>query len=112
MLRDLPMRTYLLGIDTETTGAKALLVNSENGTVQASATTEYPMLTPQPLWVEQNPADWRAATVTSVCSVLRMEGVEPHRVVGIGLTGQTHGLVLLESGGRFLRMRTIRKSLW
>ena len=42
------MTEYLLGIDVGTTGSKALLVDA-NGAVTASATTEYPMFTPQPL---------------------------------------------------------------
>jgi len=93
---------YLLGIDVGTTGAKALLID-EAGRVVASATTEYPMFTPQPLWAEQNPADWWAATVTSIQRVLAQSGVEPQQVAGIGLTGQMHGLVLLGAQGEVLR---------
>jgi len=48
---------YLLGLDVSTTGAKALLID-ERGDVVASATTEYPLSTPRPLWSEQAPADW------------------------------------------------------
>lgn len=97
------MPPYLLGIDIGTTGAKALLLDAANGTVQESATTEYPTLTPHPLWAEQNPADWWAATVTSIRAVLRRDGTQPSQVVGIGLTGQMHGLVLLDKHGRVLR---------
>ncbi len=59
------MTAYLLGIDVGTTGSKALLIDAD-GVVKASATTEYPMFTPQPLWSEQNPGDWWDATVTSI----------------------------------------------
>jgi xylulokinase len=97
------MTTYLLGIDIGTTGAKALLFDAADGTTRASATTEYPMFTPQPLWAEQNPVDWWAATVTSIRSVLRQEGVDPHQVAAVGLTGQMHGLVLLDKHGNVLR---------
>jgi len=96
------MTNYLLGIDVGTTGSKALLVGTD-GAVKASATTEYPMFTPQPLWAEQNPTDWWAATVASIGRVLEEGGVEPGQVVGVGLTGQMHGLVLLDGDGRVLR---------
>lgn len=90
---------YLLGLDVGTTGAKALLINSK-GEVLASATTEYPMFTPQPLWAEQNPEDWWQAAQTSFRSVLSAAGVKPNEVKGIGLTGQMHGLVLLDKSPR------------
>lgn len=96
------MKTYLLGVDVGTTGSKALLIDAD-GAVEASTTTEYPMSTPQPLWAEQHPADWWAATVTSIQGGLDEGGVEPDQVAGIGLTGQMHGLVLLDAHGEVLR---------
>jgi xylulokinase len=96
------MTTYLLGIDVGTTGSKALLIDA-NGAVTASATTEYPMFTPQPLWSEQNPVDWWSATATSIRQVLEQGGVKADQVAGVGLTGQMHGLVLLDAQGEVLR---------
>ena len=98
------MTVYLLGIDVGTTGSKALLVDA-GGAVKASATTEYPMSTPRPLWAEQNPADWWDATVTSIRRVLEEGGLQdrPDQVTGVGLTGQMHGLVLLDGAGNVLR---------
>ena len=96
------MTAYLLGIDVGTTGSKALLVGAD-GAVTASATTEYPMNTPQPLWAEQNPVDWWSATVTSIQQVLQKGSVKADQVAGVGLTGQMHGLVLLDAQGEVLR---------
>jgi xylulokinase len=96
------MATYLLGIDVGTTGSKAILIGAD-GTVKASATTEYPMFTPQPLWAEQDPTEWWAATVTSIQQVLAKSGAKPAQVAGVGLTGQMHGLVLLDAQGEVLR---------
>jgi xylulokinase len=96
------MTTYLLGVDVGTTGSKALLVDAD-GLVRASATTEYPMFTPHPLWAEQNPADWWSAIVTSIQDVLEKSGAKPDQVAGVGLTGQMHGLVLLDAQGEVLR---------
>lgn len=96
------MATYLLGIDVGTTGSKALLIDAA-GQVVASAVTEYPMMTPQPLWAEQNPTDWWQATVTSIRRVLNRGSVRPEEIAGIGLTGQMHGLVMLDDHGHVLR---------
>jgi xylulokinase len=92
----------LLGIDVSTTGAKALLV-SERGDVLASATEEYPLHTPYPLWSEQNPEDWWEGTQKAVRRVLATAGVSAQDVAGVGLTGQMHGLVLLDRRDRVLR---------
>jgi xylulokinase len=92
----------LLGIDIGTSGSKALLVN-EAGGVLASGTVEYPMFTPRPLWAEQNPADWWAATIQAVRLVLKRSAIKPEQVAGVGLTGQMHGLVLLDARGEVVR---------
>ncbi|MFB0517092.1 MAG: xylulokinase [Candidatus Neomarinimicrobiota bacterium] len=93
---------YFLGLDVGTTGAKALLVDAY-GKVVANATREYPMYTPRPLWTEQDPADWWQATRDSFAAVLRKTRVAAGEIGGIGLTGQMHGLVLLDKSGRVLR---------
>lgn len=96
------MSTYLLGLDVGTTGAKALLID-DAGDVVASATTEYPMYTPHPQWAEQDPVDWWEAAQQSIRSVLATDGVQAGDVAAVGLTGQMHGLVLLDSAGDVLR---------
>ncbi len=93
---------HLLGIDVGTTGSKALLADRA-GAVVGEATTEYPMSTPRPLWAEQDPGQWWSATVTSIRRVLEQSGTKPDQVVGVGLTGQMHGLVLLDGKGNVLR---------
>jgi xylulokinase len=96
------MAAYLLGIDVGTSGSKAILIG-DDGAVKASVTTEYPLYTPKPLWAEQNPSDWWAATVDSIQRVLEESGVAAADVAGVGLTGQMHGLVLLDAQGEVLR---------
>jgi len=94
--------SYLLGIDVGTTGSKAVLIDTASSVV-AEATSEYPMHTPQPLWAEQDPNDWWAATIASIRRALDQSGVRGERVAGVGLTGQMHGLVLLDGHGEVLR---------
>lgn len=93
---------YFLGIDTSTTATKALLID-ETGKVLAVASSEYSYETPRPLWSEQSPTLWWDATVESIRNVLASTGIDPAQVGGIGLTGQMHGLVLLDEEGNVLR---------
>jgi len=96
------LKPLLLGIDIGTTGSKAVLIDA-SGAVLAEATTEYPMSTPRPGWAEQSPEDWWQATVESIRSVLDRAGTKPADIAGVGLTGQMHGLVLLDGQGQVLR---------
>ena len=93
--------TLLLGIDLSTTGAKALLIDHE-GQVVSSATTPLTLSTPHALWSEQNPEDWWSATRTSIVQALASVDL-PMSIAAIGLTGQMHGLVLLDQDGAVLR---------
>jgi xylulokinase len=88
--------SYLLGIDIGTSGAKTLLID-ETGRVRASSAAEYPLYTPQPGWAEQDPADWRRATVETIRNVLAATGISGGEVAGIGLSGQMHGAVFLDA---------------
>jgi xylulokinase len=91
-----------LGIDVSTTATKALLVN-ESGVVVAVASTPHRLSTPRPLWSEQDPEEWWAATQRSIREALRQSGAAPGDVAAVGLTGQMHGLVLLDEAGAVLR---------
>jgi xylulokinase len=93
---------FLLGIDVSTTGAKASLID-EGGSVVSSATTPHTLFTPRPLWSEQDPREWWSATAASIRQALASSGVQGKAIQGIGLTGQMHGLVLLDEHGDALR---------
>jgi xylulokinase len=95
-------RRLFLGIDVSTTGAKALLVD-EKGAVVATATTALTLSTPKPLWSEQDPHEWWAGTATSIRSVRVDAKATGADVAAIGLTGQMHGLVLLDAERKVLR---------
>src|SRR5215216_1488724 len=92
----------LLGIDLSTTGAKALLIDRD-GRVISSATTPLSLSTPRPLRSEQDPREWWTATANSVTQALAAANASGADVIAIGLTGQMHGLVLLDAEGHVLR---------
>jgi xylulokinase len=93
---------YVIGIDVSTTATKAVLLD-EAGAVVAVGAVEYGYDVPQPLWSEQDPALWWDGAVGAVRSALQTAGVAGADVAGIGLTGQMHGLVLLDDAGAVLR---------
>jgi xylulokinase len=90
--------TALFGIDVGTTATKGLAIDPDGG-VLALTEAEYPLSTPRPGWAEQDPEDWWRATEKVLGDLTEAAG-EP---AGIGLSGQMHGLVALDSGGAVLR---------
>ncbi len=91
-----------LGLDVSTTGAKALLID-ESGEVVSTATTPLPLSTPRPLWSEQEPEAWWDGIVQAIGAALQEAGATGENVKAIGLTGQMHGLTLLDAEGEVLR---------
>lgn len=89
-----------LGLDLGTSGAKALLLDN-TGAVAAQATAPIPISHPHPLWSEQNPEDWWHATCVAVAA-LRGEH-DLTEVQGVGLSGQMHGLVVVDAFDQVLR---------
>jgi xylulokinase len=87
--------TRLVGLDVGTTGVKALALSPE-GDVLAHAEEGYGLSTPHPGWAEQDPEDWWQAAVRALAAL----GGEP---TAIGLSGQMHGLVVLDDQDRVLR---------
>jgi xylulokinase len=91
-----------LGIDISTTSAKALLIDTK-GAVIASASSPLSLSTPKPLWSEQDPHEWWRGAVNSIRQALAQAGVSGAQVRAIGMTGQMHGLVMLDKQERVLR---------
>jgi xylulokinase len=96
------MNNYLLGIDLGTSGTKTVLF-SQDGSVVASSTVEYQMSQPENGWAEQAPEDWWNAAVQTIGTVLRKSAVKPAEIAGLGISGQMHGLVMLDAAGEVLR---------
>src|SRR6266540_7072969 len=84
----------LVGLDVGTTGVKAVAI-APDGAVVATAEEPYELSTPRPGWAEQNPEDWWRASERAL-------GALP-AATAIGLSGQMHGLVVLDEHDRVLR---------
>ena len=99
------MKAYI-GIDLGTSGTKTVLFDRE-GNALASATIEYPLYQPQNGYAEQDPDDWWNAAAGTIKMVLEKSGVAPADVKGIGISGQMHGLVMLDKDGKVIRRSII-----
>lgn len=87
---------YLIGIDIGTSGTKAALFDID-GNVIKSSTAEYGMSQPYNGWAEQDPQDWWNAVQKTLADIWT-DGV-----AGIGLSGQMHGLVMLDEKNEVIR---------
>ncbi|MFG6433769.1 xylulokinase [Roseateles sp. LYH14W] len=91
-----------LGLDLGTSEVKALLLDDRGFTVGTAGST-LTLSSPQPLWSEQNPTDWWAATEAAIALLREAHPEEFAAVRGIGLSGQMHGAVLLDEADAILR---------
>ncbi len=94
------MPGYFIGIDVSTTASKALVID-ERGAVVSSHSHAHDLSTPRPLWSEQDPRQWWDATCISLRAVL--QHVAPNDIAAIGMTGQMHGLTLLDARDQPIR---------
>ena len=93
---------YIIGIDIGTSGTRSVLFDG-TGTAIAAATREYPLLQPHNGWAEQNPCDWWSAVIETLREIMETSGVNPGDIASLGLSGQMHGLVMLDKDGKVLR---------
>lgn len=98
--------SYLIGIDIGTSATKTILIH-QDGTILASSSQSYPLAHPQNGWAEQNPLHWRQAVLDTLSDVIKHANVSPEEISGIGLSGQMHGLVMLDENGNPLRSSII-----
>jgi xylulokinase len=94
--------SVFLGVDIGTSGTKTLAID-ETGHILAEANATYPLHHPKPLWSEQDPDDWWQATVQTIRGVVARAELKAGDVKAIGLSGQMHGSVFLDSQGQVIR---------
>jgi xylulokinase len=93
----------LLGIDVGTGGTRAVLVDSQGRVIGAATAEHAPMSSPQIGWAEQSPEDWWRAACQAIQECLAKTSVSATEVSAIGLSGQMHGLVLLDAQDHVVR---------
>lgn len=97
------MSAYWLGIDVGTGGSRALLVDEAGRIVAAHTAAHEEMRMEKPLWAEQQPQNWWDACQDAIRGVLAAAQVNGTAVRGVSLSGQMHGLVILDAAGEVIR---------
>lgn len=91
-----------VGIDVGTSSVKAVMVGADQKIV-AQSSESLAVAHPAPLWSEQDPKDWWLACDRAMAGLRARAGRHWSDVVGMGLSGQMHGAVLLGDDDRPLR---------
>jgi len=94
---------YWLGIDIGTGGCRALLIDETGRVPHACTAPHEDMRMERPLWAEQRPENWWDAAREAIRAVLHQAGITGADIRGIGLSGQMHGLTLLDSDNNVIR---------
>ena len=97
------MNTYWLGVDVGTGGSRAILLDSRGAAAAAVSVPHREMVMPQPLWAEQDPGDWADAALAAISTALTAAGISGEQVRGVGVSGQMHGLVILDRHHQVIR---------
>jgi D-xylulose kinase len=97
------MNHLFLGIDCGTQGTKALILDSQSGQVLGQGSAPHTLIQGEHGRREQDAAQWLQALTTATQQALTAAGVSGQQICGIGVSGQQHGLVLLDAQGQVLR---------
>ncbi|SPY38429.1 xylulokinase [Pasteurella canis] len=85
-----------IGLDCGTQGTKAIVVDSQQKKVIAVAYAAHEIIENSEGRREQQPQWWTAALVSAFHEAIKLAKIEPHLIKGIGVSGQQHGLVMLD----------------
>ena len=93
---------YLIGMDIGTSGTKTILF-SEKGEIICDAYRPYNLNHLGGVNYEQDPRLWKNAAVETLKEIVNKSGVSTDNIVSIGISGQMHGLVLLDERNEIIR---------
>ena len=93
---------YLIGIDVGTSSTKTVLYDENLNEVFIS-NYEYPLYQPKNGWAEQDPNDWSKALIYTIKDIVNNSMINIDDICGIGITGQMHGLVMLDFDNNVIR---------
>jgi xylulokinase len=97
------MSAYWLGVDIGTGGSRAILLDSSGKEAAAVSVAHEEIVMEQALWAEQRPDNWADASFQAIRGALAAAGIKGDQVRGIGLSGQMHGLVILNGDQQVIR---------
>ena len=92
-----------LGIDCGTQGTKAIILDALSGQVLGQGAAAHKLISGANGRREQDPAQWLDALTLATRRALLAADVDGQAILGMGVSGQQHGLVLLDHQGKVLR---------
>jgi xylulokinase len=92
-----------LGIDCGTQGTKAIILDASSGQVLGQGAAAHTMISGANGRREQDTQQWLEAFTLATRQALMAANVDGQSILGIGVSGQQHGLVLLDDQGEVLR---------
>ncbi|TMU80640.1 xylulokinase [Pseudomonas fluorescens] len=92
-----------LGIDCGTQGTKAIILDATSGQVLGQGAAAHTMISGANGRREQDTQQWLEAFTLATRQALQAANVDGQSILGIGVSGQQHGLVLLDDQGEVLR---------
>ncbi|PAU58314.1 xylulokinase [Pseudomonas sp. PICF141] len=92
-----------LGIDCGTQGTKAVVLDACSGEVLGQGAAAHSLISGANGRREQDTAQWLEAFTLATHRALLAANVDGQAILGIGVSGQQHGLVLLDERGQVLR---------
>ncbi|PKA68935.1 xylulokinase [Pseudomonas baetica] len=96
-------RQLFLGIDCGTQGSKAIILDAASGQVLGQGAAAHTMISGANGRREQDTHQWLDAFALATRQALLAAQVDGQSILGIGVSGQQHGLVLLDDQGQVLR---------
>jgi len=98
------MTECFLGVDSGTQGTKAIIVDGAKGKILGQSSSSYECIPGLPSGAkEQHPETWASAMEKAVKGALRQSGVSSAQIKAVGISGQQHGFVPLDSDGNVIR---------
>lgn len=96
-------QSLFLGIDCGTQGTKAIVLDAASGKVLGLGAAAHTLISGANGRREQHTQEWLDAFTEATHRALQQAGVDGQDILGIGVSGQQHGLVLLDEHGQVLR---------
>jgi len=87
------LTSFILAIDQGTTSSRAIVFN-QRCEIVATGQQEFPQHFPDSGWVEHDPEDIWATTVTTCQNAIKQANINPRQIAAIGITNQRETTVI------------------
>jgi xylulokinase len=93
---------FIIGSDAGTSSLKVIIFN-ETGTIISEVRKEYPLMRPNPGWVEQKAEWWWEAFCYCCKEAIEKAKIDPKDIIGVGITHQRQTFVSINKDMKVIR---------